>query len=175
MILILRIKVICGKRKKKYIQICFLLQVLVCSMTTVWKSSIYIQLKLFIKYLYLSLIVCMFLLVLFMQICSWLVLTVNLLVVIVWQLDLQLSMQSVPIIANVVSLNPAHDEVYSIQQYEIKHVSDLRLFFLGTPVSSTNTTDRHDITEILLKVALNIICLTPLYWCGCSRYAMNKY
>jgi hypothetical protein len=36
----------------------------------------------------------MFLLVLFMQICSWLVLTVNLLVVIVWQLDLQLSMQS---------------------------------------------------------------------------------
>jgi hypothetical protein len=28
-------------------------------------------------------------------------------------------------------------------------------FSLGTPVSSTNKTDRHDITEILLKVALN--------------------
>ena len=27
----------------------------------------------------------------------------------------------------------------------------------GTPVSSTNKTDRHDITEILLKVALNTI------------------
>ena len=27
----------------------------------------------------------------------------------------------------------------------------------GTPVSSTNKTDHHDITEILLKVALNII------------------
>jgi hypothetical protein len=27
----------------------------------------------------------------------------------------------------------------------------------GRPVSSTNKTDRHDITEILLKVALNII------------------
>jgi hypothetical protein len=27
-------------------------------------------------------------------------------------------------------------------------------FFGGTPVSSTNKTDRHDITEILLKVAL---------------------
>jgi len=26
---------------------------------------------------------------------------------------------------------------------------------LGTPISSTNKTDRHDITEILLKVALN--------------------
>ena len=26
---------------------------------------------------------------------------------------------------------------------------------LGTPASPINTTDRHDITEILLKVALN--------------------
>jgi hypothetical protein len=42
----------------------------------------------------------------------------------------------------------------------IKFVSDLRQvggFSLGTPVSSTNKTDRHDITEILLKVALNAI------------------
>jgi hypothetical protein len=30
-------------------------------------------------------------------------------------------------------------------------------FSLGTPVSSTNKTDRHDTTEILLKVALNTI------------------
>jgi hypothetical protein len=30
----------------------------------------------------------------------------------------------------------------------------------GTPVSSTYKTDRHDITDILLKVALNIITLT---------------
>jgi len=30
-------------------------------------------------------------------------------------------------------------------------------FFPGTPVSSTNKTDRHDITEILLKVVLNTI------------------
>jgi hypothetical protein len=28
---------------------------------------------------------------------------------------------------------------------------------MGTPVSSTNKTDRHDVTEILLKVALNTI------------------
>jgi hypothetical protein len=34
------------------------------------------------------------------------------------------------------------------------------LFSQGTPVSSTNTTDRHNITEILLKVALNIITVT---------------
>jgi hypothetical protein len=32
---------------------------------------------------------------------------------------------------------------------------------LGTLVSYTNKTDRHDITEILLKVALSTITLTP--------------
>ena len=35
-----------------------------------------------------------------------------------------------------------------------------RWLSLDTPVSSTNKTDRHDITEILLKVALNTITLT---------------
>jgi hypothetical protein len=35
-----------------------------------------------------------------------------------------------------------------------------RWFSPGTPVSSTNKTDRYDLTEILLKVALNNITLT---------------
>jgi hypothetical protein len=35
-----------------------------------------------------------------------------------------------------------------------------RWFFPGTPVSSTHKTDNHDITEILLKVALNTISKT---------------
>ena len=51
-------------------------------------------------------------------------------------------------------------EVYSIQHYVIKFVSDLRQvcgFLLITPVSSTNKTDRHDFTEILLKITLNTI------------------
>ena len=48
-------------------------------------------------------------------------------VVIVWLLDLQLPMQSVPITTKVVSCNPAHGEVYSIQHYVIKFVSDWRL------------------------------------------------
>jgi hypothetical protein len=39
---------------------------------------------------------------------------------------LQLHVQSVPITTNVVSSNPYHGEVYSIQQYVIKCVSDLR-------------------------------------------------
>ena len=34
---------------------------------------------------------------------------------------------------------------------------DRSWFSLGTPVSSTNKTDRRDMTEILLKVALNTI------------------
>ena len=47
-------------------------------------------------------------------------------IVIFWLLDLQLHMQSVPITNNVVSSNSAHGEVYSIQHYVIKFVSDLR-------------------------------------------------
>ena len=50
-----------------------------------------------------------------------------------------------------------------IQHYVIKFVSDLwqvGCFSPGTPVSSINKTDRHDITEILLKLALNTITLT---------------
>ena len=61
--------------------------------------------------------------------------------------------------AKVVISYPANGEVYSIQYYVIKFVSNLRqdgLFFLGTPVSSTNKIDSHYITEISLKVALNI-------------------
>jgi len=75
----------------------------------------------------------------------------------------RVAMQSEPTTSNVVSSNPVHGEVNSIQHYVINFVSDLRQvggFFPGTPVSSANRTDRHDITEILLKVALNNITLT---------------
>ena len=54
----------------------------------------------------------------------------------------------------VVSSNPDHDEVYSMQHYVIKFVSDATVQWLS-PVSSTDTTDQHDITEIVLKVASN--------------------
>jgi hypothetical protein len=75
-------------------------------------------------------------------------------------MDLQLPVQSVLITAKVVSLNPDHGEVYSIQHYVIKFVSDLRqvsgflwVLWFSPPIK----TDRHDITEILLKVALSTI------------------
>jgi hypothetical protein len=59
-------------------------------------------------------------------------------------------------------------------------------FSPGTPISSTNKTDRHDITEILLKVALNTIkqtnkpSLSLLEFCqknSClnDNYAIQKF
>jgi len=66
--------------------------------------------------------------------------------------------QSVPTTTKVVSSNPVHGEISSIQHYVIKFVSDFGHVWFS-PVSSTNKTDRHEITEILLKVALNTIKL----------------
>ena len=57
--------------------------------------------------------------------------------------DLQLPMQPVPITTKVVSSNTVHGEVYSIQHYAIKFVSDLRQvdgFFSGNPVSQITLT-----------------------------------
>ena len=55
--------------------------------------------------------------------------------------------------------------ISTIQHYVIKFVSVRltvgRWFTLSTPVSSTNETACHNIPEILLKVALNTIILTP--------------
>ena len=52
------------------------------------------------------------------------------------------------ITTKVVSLNPAHGEVYSMEHYLIKFVSDLRQvggFLRVLWVSSNNKTDRHGI------------------------------
>ena len=63
---------------------------------------------------------------------------------IVWLLDLQLPVQSVPITTKVVSSNSIHGKVYSMQHYVIKFVSDLRqvdgfLLVLGFPPPITLT------------------------------------
>ena len=60
----------------------------------------------------------------------------------------QRHLQSVPITINVVRSHPA------------QALATRRWFSSDTPVYSTNKTDRHDITEILLKVAFNTITLT---------------
>ena len=56
-------------------------------------------------------------------------------------------MQSMPITIKVESSSPIHGEVYSIQHYVIKVCQWLatgQWSSLGTPVSSTNKTDHHD-------------------------------
>ena len=60
----------------------------------------------------------------------------------------------------VVSSNPAHGEIYVIQQY--MSVTCM-VFFLSSPVFSTNKTERQDIVEILVKVALNTITILKTY------------
>ena len=71
-------------------------------------------------------------------------------VVIVWQLDLQIHMQSLHITTNVVSSNTT------------QFVSDLdrSVVFPEYSGSPTNKTDRHDITELLLKETLTTMTLT---------------
>ena len=65
-------------------------------------------------------------------------------------------MQSVYITTHGVISNPAHGEVYSIQHYVIKFVTNLRQVrgFLRVSLVSFYC---HDITEFLLKVALKTI------------------
>jgi hypothetical protein len=69
-------------------------------------------------------------------------------------------MQSVPITAKAVSSNPVHGEGVlntTLCDKVWQWLAIGQWFYPGTPVSSTNKTDRRNITEILLKVALNII------------------
>ena len=58
-------------------------------------------------------------------------------------------MQAALIITEVVSSNAGHGEVYSIQHYIIKFVSDLQKVdgFLGVLRFPPNKTDRQDIIE----------------------------
>jgi len=51
---------------------------------------------------------------------------------------------------------------------------DRSVVFPGTPVSSMNKTDRHDITDILLKVALNTINLNQ-FLCQKTITSVYKY
>jgi urease gamma subunit len=68
-----------------------------------------------------------------------------------------------------------HGEVYSIQHYVIRFVSDLQQDS-GSPwvfqfPLDTNKTDCHDIAEILLEVALNTI--TPTHNIGWTFVALS--
>jgi hypothetical protein len=84
-------------------------------------------------------------------------------VVIVWYLDLQIPLQSVPITSFQFKSHLWH--CLLIQHYVIKFVSDLRQvsgFLQVLPISSTNKTYCQDIAEIFLKVALNTMTSNPV-------------
>jgi hypothetical protein len=79
----------------------------------------------------------------------------------------------VPITTNVLSSNPVHSEVLDTALCDkvCQWLAAGQWFSSGTPVSSTNKTDRHNITEKLLKVALGTLTLMSitiiyivLYW-----------
>jgi hypothetical protein len=74
-------------------------------------------------------------------------------------------MQSVPITTTVVSSNPAQARCThtTLCNKVCQLLGTGRWFSSCTPVSSTNKTDHHDITEILLKVVLNTIDQPPLF------------
>jgi hypothetical protein len=76
-------------------------------------------------------------------------------------------MHSVPISTEVVSSNPTRRGVLDTTLCDkiCRWLAAGQWFSQGTPVSSINKTDRHNITEILLKVALSTITLTLLYDC----------
>jgi hypothetical protein len=79
--------------------------------------------------------------------------------------DLQLFVQSVP---KCMDSNPFHGEVYSIQHYVIKFVSDLRLvggFHQGLRFPPP---DHNEITEILLKVTS--ITINQITYCGLNQF-----
>jgi len=78
-------------------------------------------------------------------------------IVIVWWLDFQLPVLSVSITTNFVCSTPV--------QHVVKFVSYLTGQWIssGTPVSSINKSYSHDITELLLKVALNIITSNTIF------------
>jgi hypothetical protein len=62
--------------------------------------------------------------------------------------------------------NPLY--IYYITDQNYCVLPEVYFFFPGTLVSSTNKTDHHDITEILLEVALNTITLTLMFWINYS-------
>jgi hypothetical protein len=67
-------------------------------------------------------------------------------------------------------------ELYSIQHYATQFISDLRQvcgFLRILPASSTYKTEHHHTAEILLKVALGTITLTPD--CMMGKIEQKKY
>jgi hypothetical protein len=66
------------------------------------------------------------------------------------------------------------NEVHPSVSPSIIELATVQWFSPATPVSSTDKTDSHDITEILLKVALNTITLTVTLNIAIRNRVFNK-
>ena len=73
-------------------------------------------------------------------------------------------MPSVPITTNVLSSNTIGARCTTLCDKVCHWLVTGRWFSPDTPVSSINKTDCHDMTEILLKVVLNTINQTRIFW-----------
>ena len=62
-----------------------------------------------------------------------------------------------PITIDFMGSTPAQGLEYNNHVMKFVRLAAGEWFSLGLPVSSTNKTDLHDITEILLKVSCNTI------------------
>jgi hypothetical protein len=79
---------------------------------------------------------------------------------VLWLLDLQLPVLSVPIITKVVSSNPVHGELCSIQHYVIKFVSDLRQ--VGGFIGNFTTVEDYNAMPMVKYSMKN--CLNNLFF-----------
>jgi hypothetical protein len=77
-------------------------------------------------------------------------------------------MQSVPITTDVVGSTPTQGEEYNIIWLSV--TCDRSVIFSRSSVSSTNKTDPHDITEILLKEALSFYMLSQRFFIPASVF-----
>jgi hypothetical protein len=98
-------------------------------------------------------------------------LTGAIVVMIVWSLDLQLPVQSVPSITNIVSLKLIHGKVYSIQHYVIKltwmSFKLTMLVMLGTDCTGSCKSNDHTIMTTMAPV--NIQNLFNCIWLDSQR------
>jgi hypothetical protein len=80
--------------------------------------------------------------------------------------DLQLPMQSLKLWVRITLRRGVLNT--TLCDKACQWLTEGRWFYPGTPISSINKIDHHDIVERLLKVALNTIALTPKLFGGYS-------